>query len=57
MKQTRLVIVVPCYNEEKVLPETTLRLFQVIDTLKRQRQINSGKILYVDDGSKDPLGH
>lgn len=53
MKQTRLVIVVPCYNEEEVLPETTLRLFQVIDTLKRQRQINSGKILYVDDGSKD----
>ncbi len=46
--------VVPCYNEEEVLPETIKRL-----TDKLERLIQSGKaeeesrMLFVDDGSKD----
>ncbi len=46
--------VVPCYNEEEVLPETIKRL-----NLKLQELISSGKadiksrMLFVDDGSKD----
>ncbi len=52
--QEKLYIVVPCYNEEAVLPETTKRL-----TDKMNRMISSGliaegsRIVYVDDGSKD----
>lgn len=46
--------VIPCYNEEKVLPETEKRL-----TAKMESMISSGladeksRILFVDDGSKD----
>lgn len=49
----KLTIVVPCYNEEAVLPETTSRLMQIIHTLKGNGGIDEGNILYVDDGSKD----
>ena len=49
-----LYIVVPCYNEQEVIGETTRRLL-----IKLEEMIVSGKcsdksrILYVDDGSKD----
>lgn len=49
-----LYIVVPCYNEEEVLPETSSRLKE-----KMERLIESGKIasksrvIFVNDGSKD----
>ena len=48
-----LVIIVPCYNEEEVLPETTRQLSAVLDELRASGKIGSGKILYVDDGSRD----
>ena len=47
-------LVVPCYNEEAVLPETAKRL-----TAKLASMINSGlcdpasRIMFVDDGSRD----
>lgn len=43
-----IYIVVPCYNEEAVLAETTRQLANVIQTLVRP-----ARILYVDDGSRD----
>ena len=46
-------IIVPCYNEEAVLPETTQRLAAVIERLLQLKKISSGSILYVDDGSAD----
>lgn len=49
----KLVIVVPCYNEEEVLPETTAQLSRVLDGLRGKKAIDQGIILYVDDGSKD----
>lgn len=49
----KLVIVVPCYNEEEVLKETTHRLSEVLHRMENDEQITVGKILYVDDGSKD----
>lgn len=49
----KLVIVVPCYNEEAVLTETTSRLSSVLDGMKASGQIDEGNILYVNDGSKD----
>ena len=49
----KLMIVVPCYNEEAVLPETTSQLIHVVGALKEKGSIDEGDILYVDDGSKD----
>lgn len=49
-----LYIVVPCYNEEAVLNETTNRLMQVLDKLMSASKISdNSRILYVNDGSKD----
>ncbi|MNH93305.1 putative glycosyltransferase YkoT [compost metagenome] len=54
MMSTVLTIVVPCYNEEEVLPETVLRLSRVITNLVQDKLIsNTSTILFVDDGSKD----
>lgn len=48
-----LVIVVPCYNEQEVLPETTRQLSAVLDELQSGGKISQGLLLYVDDGSRD----
>lgn len=49
-----LTIVVPCYNEEAVLPETKIRLLGVLDELEEKNFINNeSQIVFVDDGSKD----
>lgn len=37
----KLSIVVPCYNEEPVLQETTVRLSAVLDSLIEKRKISS----------------
>lgn len=50
----RLAIVVPCYNEEEMLPVTTKELSRVLDDLIMKNKIAPNSyILYVDDGSKD----
>ncbi len=50
----KLSIVVPCYNEELVLQETTARLSAVLDSLIEKQKISSDSfILYVNDGSRD----
>lgn len=49
-----LGIVVPCYNEEEVLPETILRLSNVLDRLAREQLASPASfMLLVDDGSRD----
>lgn len=53
MNRVKLVIVVPCYNEEEVLKETTRQLSEVLVRMEKEGKIAEGKILYVDDGSKD----
>ena len=53
MNGVRLVIVVPCYNEEEVLKETTRQLSDVLARMEKEEKIAEGKILYVDDGSRD----
>ncbi|MCR5232324.1 MAG: glycosyltransferase family 2 protein [Lachnospiraceae bacterium] len=50
----RLAIVVPCYNEQEVLPDTNKQLTGLIKELKAAKQITEDSfILYVDDGSRD----
>ena len=49
-----LYIVSPCYNEQEVLPETSKRLREKVNTLRVQDKIDAGsRILFVNDGSKD----
>ena len=50
----RLVIVVPCYYEQEVLPETTRRLTELLGKLIGDSLITSDSyVLYVNDGSND----
>lgn len=49
----KLMMVIPCFNEELVLHETTRQLTQVLDDLQSKKQMDVWEILYVDDGSKD----
>lgn len=53
MNTVKLVIVVPCYNEEEVLKETTRQLSEALAWMENEEKIGEGRILYVDDGSKD----
>ena len=49
-----LYVVVPCYNEEDVLPETSKRLKKKLLTLIKAEKISQrSKILFVNDGSID----
>ena len=54
MEDTILYIVVPCYNEEEVLPETTKRLNAKMQTLLEAKKISpKSRVIYVNDGSRD----
>lgn len=53
MSTTALLLVVPCYNEQEVLHETTAQLTALLQKMQQAAEIGSYKILYVDDGSKD----
>ncbi len=49
-----LYIVVPCYNEEEVLPESAKQFYGVLsDMIKKNLVAQSSKILFVNDGSRD----
>ena len=49
-----LYLVVPCYNEEEVLHETTKRLTEKLNTMIEKELVSKeSRILYVDDGSRD----
>lgn len=51
---TTLYMVLPCYNEEEVLPETAKRLKQKYHDLMAAGRISEkSRIVFVDDGSKD----
>ena len=49
----KLAIVVPCYNEQEVLEETTRRMTVLIEGMLADGRISEGYVYYVDDGSKD----
>ncbi len=53
MKPT-LYIVIPCYNEEKVLPITAPLFLEQLQSMQSEDLIsNKSKIMFVNDGSKD----
>lgn len=49
-----LYLVVPCYNEEAVLPETAKQLREKMHSMMEQGMISEkSRIMFVNDGSKD----
>ena len=49
-----LYLVVPCYNEEEVLPETSRRLKEKLEGMVLEGLVDEkSRILFVDDGSRD----
>lgn len=54
MKNKILYVVIPCYNEEDVLPETSKKIKNKLDLLIKNKKINrESKVMFVNDGSKD----
>lgn len=54
MDKPVLYIVIPCYNEEKVLPITSkLFLNKLYTLIKREKISENSRILFVNDGSRD----
>lgn len=54
MKNKILYVVIPCYNEEEVLEETTKRLNEKLTKLIDKKIIDKkSRVMYVNDGSKD----
>ena len=50
----KLMVVIPCYNEEEVLPETARRLTEKMAALTQRGLIApESRVLLVDDGSRD----
>ena len=53
-KDNILYLVIPCYNEEEVLEETTRQLKVKIEKLVKDKIISDkSRVMYVNDGSKD----
>ena len=53
-KNQILYLVIPCYNEQEVLPETSRRLKEKMESLMDRNMIScDSKIMFVNDGSKD----
>ena len=54
MSRPILWIVVPCYNEEQVLPLTAPLFLQKVRDLAEAGQISeNSRVLFVNDGSRD----
>ncbi|MBR3874699.1 MAG: glycosyltransferase family 2 protein [Clostridia bacterium] len=51
---SKLMVVIPCYNEEEVLPETSKRLVKKMAELEKKGLITpDSRVLLVNDGSRD----
>ena len=49
----KILIVIPCYNEEEVLPKTLDVLGALIGKIKKETDADT-ELLLVDDGSRGP---
>ena len=53
MKQVKLSIVVPCYNEQDALPVFYDNILPVMNNLQTSNKIQDFELIFIDDGSKD----
>ena len=54
MKTPTLYIIIPCYNEEAVLPTTSKLFLKEVEALVSKEMISAGsRIVFVNDGSRD----
>ena len=54
LMRNKLYMVIPCYNEQEVLPETSKRLKEKLSTLVKAGKIDpESRTIFVNDGSKD----
>lgn len=54
MKLPKLIIVIPCYNEEAVLPVTAPMFLKKVNDLAAKGKISpDSRVMFVNDGSKD----
>lgn len=54
MSSPILYVVIPCYNEEEVLPITAPMFLEKLTSLTKQGKISPlSRVLFVNDGSKD----
>lgn len=53
-KLQKLLIVVPCYNEEEILPQTIKVIGALLNELIKEKRVSAeSKICFVNDGSSD----
>ncbi len=53
-RPNRLFVVIPCYNEQEVLPETSKRMKEKMEQLIAANKIAAdSRVVFVNDGSKD----
>lgn len=54
MNSVKAYVVIPCYNEEEVLSETSSRMKKLFDAMKKDGLVtDDSKVIMVDDGSRD----
>lgn len=49
----KIALVVPCYNEQEVIEETTHRLTVLLDKMISDGKMDEAGLFFIDDGSKD----
>lgn len=49
----KLIVVIPCYNEEQNIKRTTSEILKVLENIKSIGKISEYEMTYVDDGSTD----
>lgn len=50
----KLVVILPCYNEEEILPRTIQKMKKLMTSLIKSKTISeTSRICFVDDGSRD----
>ena len=53
-QDTILYLVIPCYNEQEVLPDSEIKLKEKMDSLIQKKKISpQSKVCLVNDGSRD----